>query len=99
MKHDRLVGALTIGTLDGFSGWCDLIAKGTELENMRDELLRPGGGVAAIDGELVCSCNQVGAGTIRKGHRWRYLRSQRALQQHQSRHRLPDPAVRRWPSC
>ena len=44
VQHDRLIGALTIGTLDGFSGWCDLIFKGTELENLRDDLLRSGGG-------------------------------------------------------
>ena len=66
VRHDRLIGALTIGTLDGFSGWCNLVAKGTELENIRDSLLRSGGEVSAVDGELVCSCNQIGAGTIEK---------------------------------
>ena len=61
VRHDRLIGAITVGDLDGFAALRDLVASGTELEDMRDTLLRPGAAAAEVEGELVCSCNQLAA--------------------------------------
>ncbi|MEI8195990.1 MAG: molybdopterin-dependent oxidoreductase, partial [Phycisphaerae bacterium] len=66
VQDDRLIGIIMLGDTQGFTDYLDLIARRTELEERRFGLLRPGraGGGGQLDGPLVCSCNQVGRGTI-----------------------------------
>ena len=66
VRDDRLVGILLFGDTTGFPAYRDLIANGVELEDRRKTLLRSGGTAAPVEGPLVCSCNQVGAGTIER---------------------------------
>ena len=66
IRDDRLIGVLMLGSTAGFAEHRELIAAGTELEDLRDRLLRLGsGGGGGVQGKLVCSCNQVGEDTIR----------------------------------
>ncbi len=65
IHKDRLIGAICLGDTQNFSQYLEWIATGTELEDLRATLLRPGAGAPApIDGALICSCHHVGAGTI-----------------------------------
>jgi ferredoxin-nitrate reductase len=66
VRDDRLVGVICVGDIDRFADYKELIEAGTELEDLRDGLLRPGAAAAPIEGELVCSCNRVGDGTIKR---------------------------------
>lgn len=63
IQGERLVGAVMVGRTAGFERLRELIANGTELEELRGELLI-GGQSAAPRGRLVCSCNQIGEETI-----------------------------------
>jgi ferredoxin-nitrate reductase len=65
IRHDRLVGVLMLGDTSGFAALNDLVSSGTELDDMRDSLLRPGGAPEPVAGNLVCSCFRVGDTTIR----------------------------------
>jgi ferredoxin-nitrate reductase len=65
IHKDRLIGAICMGDTQNFSQYLEWIAAGTELEDLRRTLLRPGAGAAPpLDGPLICSCHHVGAGTI-----------------------------------
>jgi ferredoxin-nitrate reductase len=66
VHNNRLVGAVLIGDATGFADFKYLIDEGMELNGRRSELLRPGASEAADppEGELVCSCNSVGAGNL-----------------------------------
>lgn len=64
--RNRLVGALLVGDMGAMASLKDLITTGIELDDQRRTLLRSGGAKqsAPMDGELVCSCNQVGTGNL-----------------------------------
>ncbi len=64
IKDDRLVGVIMYGDTDRFADYRELVAKGIELDDLRPTLLRPSAGARAVEGRLVCSCNQVGETTI-----------------------------------
>ena len=66
VRNDRLVGILLFGDTSGFPAYRDLIANGVELEDRRSSLLRGSGTSAPVEGALICSCNQVGTGTIER---------------------------------
>jgi ferredoxin-nitrate reductase len=66
IQNDRLVGTICLGESGNFPRCLDLIQNGLELEDLRDTLLRAGASSQPPDGKLICSCNQVGAGTIEK---------------------------------
>jgi ferredoxin-nitrate reductase len=60
-------GAILLGDKTEFIEFQELITNQTELSEKRLQLLRsgkPGGG--AVAGKLICSCNNVGEGTIQK---------------------------------
>jgi ferredoxin-nitrate reductase len=63
IKDDRLVGVIMLGDTDRFEEHRELVASGVELDERRRALLRSGES-RPVDGRLVCSCNQVGEGTI-----------------------------------
>jgi ferredoxin-nitrate reductase len=63
IKDDRVIGVLLFGDTTGFAAYRDLVASGTELEDRRETLLR-GSAAKPVEGRLVCSCNQVGEGTL-----------------------------------
>lgn len=63
IKDDRLIGVLLFGDTTGFAAYRELVASGTELEDRRATLLR-GSATTPVEGRLVCSCNQVGEGTL-----------------------------------
>jgi ferredoxin-nitrate reductase len=65
VRDDRLIGVLLFGDTSQFSTWRELVANGTELEEVRATLLR-GGATRPVEGRLVCSCNQVGEGTLQR---------------------------------
>ena len=64
LRDDKLVGVILMGDIAGFDQYHQWISSGLELDQQRDQLLRPGGSSQAVDGELICSCNQVGSNTI-----------------------------------
>ena len=66
IHNNKLVGTILMGNKDEFVQFRDLIKNGAELDDLRDELLRPSGGAARepIKGALVCSCNNVGEGNL-----------------------------------
>jgi ferredoxin-nitrate reductase len=66
VKDDRLIGIVMYGDSAGFSDYLSLIANRNELDERRSTLLRGGAAVAPIEGNLVCSCNQVGSETIQR---------------------------------
>ena len=66
VHQDRLVGAILIGDKSEFLEFRDLIANKTELSEKRLQLLRSGNTADPVLGKLICSCNNVGSGNIRK---------------------------------
>jgi ferredoxin-nitrate reductase len=66
IKDDRLVGAILIGDKSEFAEFKTLIEDKIELSERRMQLLRSGKKSEPVLGNLVCSCNQVGAGNLRK---------------------------------
>ena len=63
VRHDRLVGAVLIGDNAEFAAFRRLIETGSELDEQREQLLRPAaaGLPGTPRGRLVCSCHGVGA--------------------------------------
>ena len=67
VRHDRLVGAVLIGDNAEFAAFRWLIETGSELDEQREQLLRPAaaGLPGTPRGDLVCSCHGVGADDLR----------------------------------
>ncbi|MFN6943402.1 MAG: FAD-dependent oxidoreductase, partial [Cytophagaceae bacterium] len=64
---DKLVGAILLGDKSEFKEYKELIGGKLELADKRKKLLRGGEGSAkVVEGKLVCSCNNVGEGNIKK---------------------------------
>jgi ferredoxin-nitrate reductase len=66
IHQDRLVGAILIGDKEEFREFRDLITRRIELSDKRLQLLRSGTRAEPVQGRLVCSCNNVGSGNLRK---------------------------------
>jgi ferredoxin-nitrate reductase len=66
IKDDRLVGAIMIGDKSEFAEFKGLIENNIELSERRMQLLRSGKKSDPVIGTLICSCNQVGAGNLKK---------------------------------
>lgn len=66
IKDDRLVGAIMIGDKSEFAEFKGLIENNIELSERRMQLLRSGKKSDPVIGKLVCSCNQVGEGNLKK---------------------------------
>lgn len=68
VRDNRLVGAVLIGDQTEFAQYRYWIAEGLELNERREDLLRPGTASAGDppDGPLVCSCHNVGEGDLEK---------------------------------
>jgi ferredoxin-nitrate reductase len=67
IHQDRLVGAILFGDKSEFIEFKELIANQTELSEKRLQLLRSGkAGGGGVVGKLICSCNNVGEGSIHK---------------------------------
>jgi len=66
IKDDRLVGAVLIGDKSEFAEFKSLIENKIELSERRMQLLRSGKKADPIVGKLICSCNQVGEGNLKK---------------------------------
>ncbi len=66
IKDDRLVGAICMGDSRDFPRYLQWIQSGLELEDLRQQLLRGETQSAPLDGKLICSCHQIGSGTIEK---------------------------------
>jgi ferredoxin-nitrate reductase len=66
VKDDKLVGAVLVGDKSEFADFKMLIESQIELSERRLQLLRSGKKTEPMLGKLVCSCNQVGEGNIRK---------------------------------
>lgn len=66
VKDDRLVGAVLLGDKSEFAEFKMLIESEIELSDRRMQLLRSGKKVEPVIGKLVCSCNQVGDGNLKK---------------------------------
>lgn len=67
IHQDKLVGAILFGDRSEFIEFKDLISNKVELSEKRLGLLRAGKPVSAgVVGKLVCSCNNVGEGNLRK---------------------------------
>jgi ferredoxin-nitrate reductase len=66
VKGDVLVGAILMGDKAEFSEFRKLIDRKTELAGLRNKLLRTGKPSEPLLGKLICSCNNVGDGNIRK---------------------------------
>ncbi|WOK08529.1 molybdopterin-dependent oxidoreductase [Imperialibacter roseus] len=66
IHHDKLVGVILMGDKAEFAEFRELIENGTELSDKRKSLLRSGSQKEAVLGKLVCSCNNVGEGNIKK---------------------------------
>ncbi len=68
IKNDRLVGAILVGDKAEFDTFRQLIETGFELEEQRATLLggAPGEVAEPPIGRLVCSCNRVGEGNLKK---------------------------------
>ena len=69
IKNGKLVGAILMGDKSEFGEFRELIAEQLELKGKRDQLLRPGASESKkMEGELVCSCNNVGDGNIEQAY-------------------------------
>ncbi len=66
IKDDRLVGVICMGDCRDFPRYLQWIQSGLELEELRQQLLRGETPSPPVDGKLICSCHQVGSGTIEK---------------------------------
>jgi ferredoxin-nitrate reductase len=66
VHRDKLVGATLIGDKNEFLEFKELIASGTELSEKRLQLLRSSQKAEPLSGKLVCSCNNVGEGNLKK---------------------------------
>jgi ferredoxin-nitrate reductase len=66
VKDDKLVGAVLVGDKSEFADFKTLIESQIELSERRLQLLRSGKKTEPMLGKLVCSCNQVGEGNLRK---------------------------------
>jgi len=66
IHQDRLVGAILIGDKSEFQEFRELIANKIELNEKRLQLLRSGKSAEPVMGKLVCSCNNVGSGNLKK---------------------------------
>ncbi|WP_333820515.1 molybdopterin-dependent oxidoreductase [Ohtaekwangia sp.] len=66
IKDDKLVGAVLVGDKSEFADFKMLIESQVELSERRLQLLRSGKKAEPMMGKLVCSCNQVGEGNLRK---------------------------------
>jgi ferredoxin-nitrate reductase len=66
VKDDRLVGAVLVGDKSEFAEFKTLIENQVELSERRMQLLRSGKKAEPVVGKLVCSCNQVGDGNLKK---------------------------------
>ena len=66
VQNGRLVGAICLGDTANFAQYLDWINSGLELDELREQLLRPGQPSTPLDGSLVCSCHHIGSGTIEK---------------------------------
>lgn len=66
VKDDRLVGAVLVGDKSEFAEFKTMIESQIELSDKRMQLLRSGKKVEPVLGKLVCSCNQVGEGNLKK---------------------------------
>lgn len=64
IKDDLLVGAVLMGDKKEFAEFKNLIDSKIELAEKRDLLLRGSAKQVPVQGRLVCSCSQVGAGNI-----------------------------------
>lgn len=66
VHNDRLVGAILVGDRNEFQEFRDLVSTGTELSEKRLQLLRSSKKVDVVEGKLVCSCNNVGQGNLKR---------------------------------
>ncbi|MDB5240437.1 MAG: molybdopterin oxidoreductase, partial [Spirosoma sp.] len=66
VHKDRLVGAILVGDKNEFGEFKDLVATGTELSEKRLQLLRSSKEIDPLEGKLVCSCNNVGQGNLKR---------------------------------
>jgi ferredoxin-nitrate reductase len=66
IKDDRLVGAILIGDKSEFTEFKTLIEDRIELSERRIKLLRSGKTTEPVLGKLLCSCNQIGEGNVKK---------------------------------
>lgn len=66
VKDDRLVGAVLVGDKSEFAEFKTLIENQIELSERRMQLLRSGKKAEPVIGKLVCTCNQVGDGNLKK---------------------------------
>jgi ferredoxin-nitrate reductase len=66
VKGDVLVGAILMGDKAEFTEFRKLIVQRTELAGLRTKLLRTGKPSEPMLGKMICSCNNVGEGNIRK---------------------------------
>ena len=64
IHKDKLVGAILIGDKTEFAEFKGLMQNDLELSDKRLEILRSGKQAETVEGKLVCSCNNVGAGNI-----------------------------------
>jgi len=65
LQNDRLVGAILLGDTSEMNSLISLIENKEELDDLRKSLLRStSGSRKEIKGDIVCSCNRVGAGNI-----------------------------------
>ena len=66
VHNDRLVGAILVGDKNEFQEFRELVATGMELSEKRLQLLRSSKKVEPVAGKLVCSCNNVGQGNLKR---------------------------------
>ena len=66
IHQDRLVGAILVGDKEEFRQFREWITAGLELSDKRLSLLRSGSKAEPVLGKLVCSCNNVGSGNLKK---------------------------------
>ncbi|MCE6988004.1 nitrate reductase [Dyadobacter sp. CY323] len=66
VHRDKLVGAILVGDKNEFTEFKSLISEGVELSEKRLQLLRSSQKAEALEGKLVCSCNNVGLGNLEK---------------------------------
>jgi ferredoxin-nitrate reductase len=65
VKNGQLIGTILMGDKNEFSDFKKWIESEMELDELRDQLLRPGGkSKPPLKGKLVCSCNEVGEGNL-----------------------------------
>ena len=65
--QDVLVGAILVGDKSEFNEFRELIKNKLELSDKRSSLILKGGGATKeVIGKLVCSCNNVGEGNLKK---------------------------------